>query len=161
MIYDCKADLVYLDKEIKALSDYIGLEKVRYGNRLNIEFNIVGNGEAKLIAPLLMIPFVENSFKHGTSKMLENPWIKMTIEVKGDSLFFELINSHPHQNILNGKKGIGLKNVQKRLELLYSTRYFLSIDKTEKMFGVKMRIPLQTDHVKYSAAVRVEETSLT
>jgi len=160
MITDCKSDLVYLDKEIKVLSDYIGLEKVRYGNRLNIETRVVGNGEDKLIAPLLMIPFVENSFKHGTSKMLENPWIRMNIEIGNDSLLFELSNSKPHQNILNGKKGIGLNNVQKRLELLYSKKYFLKIDNAEKEFGVQLRIPLHTDHIKNKAVHKAAKTSL-
>src|SRR6185369_4903242 len=73
MINDCEAKLVSLEKELKLIGDYMGLEKVRYGNRLNMEIEIHGDFENKLIAPLLMIPFIENSFKHGTSQMLRQP----------------------------------------------------------------------------------------
>ena len=79
MVNDCEAALVPLDKELKMLQDYIGLEKVRYGKRLKITADITGDSKNKLITPLLMIPFVENSFKHGASKMLEHPWIRMQI----------------------------------------------------------------------------------
>ena len=68
MIYDCEAPLVPLEEELKMIEDYIGLEKVRYGKRLNMEVEIKGDYRNKLIAPLLLIPFIENCFKHGAVK---------------------------------------------------------------------------------------------
>jgi hypothetical protein len=77
MIHECEEKFVPLEKELQLIQDYMGLEKVRYGKRLDMQVEIHGDFENKVIAPLLMIPFVENSFKHGTSKMLQNPWIKL------------------------------------------------------------------------------------
>ena len=143
IIEECEQPLVLLSKEINMINDYIELEKVRYGNNLNIEMKIT-NDTNKLIAPLLMIPFIENSFKHGTSKMLANPWIKLNIEVNEGTLYFSLLNSKPEVEInANNKKGIGLNNVKKRLELLYFKKHYLQIESTKDTFIVNIRLPLQ------------------
>lgn len=123
MVNDCETELVPLKMEIKMIQDYMGLEKVRYGKRLNMEVEINGDYLNKLITPLLIIPFVENCFKHGTSKMLEHPWIKLRINVAGDNLEFKLTNSKPSNvNPVYGKNGIGLNNVKKRLDLLFPNK---------------------------------------
>ena len=143
MVYECETALVPLHKEIKMLNDYIELEKVRYGVRLNIEVNIGGDYDDRMITPLLMIPFIENAFKHGTSKMLINPWIKLNIEANEDLLYFSLVNGKPFSDInVNGKEGIGLNNVKKRLELLYPQNHLLLIESTENTFTVNMQIPI-------------------
>ena len=95
MIHECEEKLVPLEKELKLIQDYMGLEKVRYGKRLDMQVEIHGDFENKFIAPLLMIPFVENSFKHGTSQMLQHPWIKLEITTVRNQLFFKLSNSKP------------------------------------------------------------------
>jgi sensor histidine kinase YesM len=146
MVYECETDLIPLDRELKMLKDYISLEKVRYGDRLTIQVEITGDCSNKKIAPLLMIPFVENCFKHGTSQMLERPWVKMQIIVQAGMLDFQLSNSKPDSGINpNGKNGIGLKNIRKRLELLYHTQYDLHIESTSDTFSVHMCVPLETD----------------
>jgi hypothetical protein len=144
MLNDCEASLVSVEKEIKMIEDYIGLEKVRYGNRLNLQVQIKGDFKNKRIAPFLLIPFVENSFKHGASEILEHPWIKLTIVVNNDNLYFELCNSKPSlTHVQNEKKGIGLSNVEKRLQLLYPKSHELIITNQETQFTVIMRVPLQ------------------
>ena len=144
MINDCKADLVPLEKELKMIEDYIGLEKVRYGDRLEMQLEITGDYKNKLIAPLLLIPFVENSFKHGSSKMLKHPWIKLCISIKENELYMNLSNSRPLQvSSVNSRNGIGLKNVQKRLQLLYSGKYELLLQPTDDEFSVHLQIPLE------------------
>jgi hypothetical protein len=146
MINECDEKLVSLEKEVKLIQDYMGLEKVRYGKRLDMQVEIHGDFENNLIAPLLMIPFVENSFKHGTSQMLQHPWIKLEITTVNDQLFFKLSNSKPslsHAYIQN--KGIGLTNVRKRLHLVYPGRHQLDISETEDMFTVNMQIVLGED----------------
>ncbi|HEY0896810.1 MAG TPA: histidine kinase [Sphingobacteriaceae bacterium] len=143
MTSECDQPLVPLYKELKILRDYIDLEKVRYGNRLSLRVNVRGDTRHKLIAPLLLIPFVENSFKHGSSKMLERPWIVMEIRIGADKLLFSISNSKPaerHRHI--GENGIGLGNVQQRLKLLYPGEHHLEIIRKEHSYEVRLHLPL-------------------
>jgi two-component system, LytTR family, sensor kinase len=136
--------LVELEKEIRLIEDYVGLEKVRYGDRLDLKVDINGEDQNKLIAPLLMIPFVENSFKHGTSQMLRRPWVKLEITCVGNQLFFNLSNSKPSVTVPNkSTKGIGLNNVKKRLQLLYPEKHQLDIYSTDDSFSVSMQVLLE------------------
>ena len=144
MIHECEEKFVPLKKELGLIQDYMGLEKVRYGKRLDMQVEIHGDFESKVIAPLLMIPFVENSFKHGTSQMLQHPWIKLEITTVRDQLFFKLSNSKP--SLFHAKKqnkGIGLLNAKKRLQLLYPGKHQLDVSETEDMFTVNMQILLE------------------
>ena len=140
--------LVGLEKEIKLIKDYVGLEKVRYGDRLELSIEINGEHQNKLIAPLLMIPFVENCFKHGVSVMRGNQWISLTINVAGDRLDFDLRNSKPpNAPEQKNKKNIGLLNVKKRLQLLYPGDHVLEINSTEDIYKVHLVLPLQGEAV--------------
>jgi len=144
MINDCNVELIELTKDLKMIEDYIELEKVRYGKRLDIKIDIDGEYQDKLITPLLMIPFVENSFKHGASKMLKDPWIKLFIRADEGVLHFTLNNSkQPEKKVGAKKEGIGLVNVKKRLELLYPKNHLLLIESTKNTFTVNMQIPLK------------------
>ena len=134
--------LVPLEKEIQLINDYIGLERVRYGNRLLMDIKINGKPANKMIAPLLLIPFVENCFKHGASIMRGQQWINLKIDIKNDQLDFQLSNSKPAQTINGNKKGIGLANVQKRLQLLYPGEYYLKTESTNDTFNVHLQIDL-------------------
>ena len=144
MIDECEKPLVPLEKEIKLIRDYMGLEKVRYGNRLTMEVEINGSYENKMIAPLLMIPFVENCFKHGASIMRGQQWINLSILINEDRLEFNLSNSKPMDvRGTKNNKGIGLANVQKRLKLLYPGKHFLKIESTSDTFNIHLDISLQ------------------
>ena len=143
MIYDCEAPLVPLEKELKMIENYTDLEKVRYGKRLNMEVEIKGDYQNKLIAPLLLIPFVENCFKHGSSKMLQHPWIQLKVFIRENTLYMNLSNSKPLQVASqNNGNGIGLKNVQKRLQILYPDRHKLLIQSTDEKFSIHLQVPL-------------------
>ncbi len=145
MITDCKTEAVPLQKELKMLEDYIGLEKVRYGDRLDLSVNITNDDQNKSISPLLMIPFVENCFKHGSSVMLGKQWIRLNIAIKNNLLDFNVANSSPLQpTAAKNKGGIGLSNVKKRLEILYPGKHQLNISTTEGVYSVQMQIELQT-----------------
>ena len=144
MIHECELPLVPLEKEIKLIQDYMGLEKVRYGDRLDMHVEIKGDYENKQIAPLLLIPFVENCFKHGASVMRGQQWIRLSIQINEDQLDFNLTNSKPLQaNDANNKKGIGLANVLKRLELLYPSKHLLKIESTGDTYFVNLQVSLQ------------------
>jgi sensor histidine kinase YesM len=147
MLNECDVPFVAVSKEIKMIYDYIGLEKVRYGSRLDLKIEMKGEYKNKLIVPLLLIPFIENCFKHGASKMLKHPWIKMLIIIKENDLFMEVSNNKPSAAVApNSKSGIGLKNVQKRLQLLYPQQHELVIKETEDEFSVKLKLPLEIIH---------------
>ena len=135
---------VSVEEELQLIHDYIGLEKIRYGDRLDMLVEINGTYKNKIIAPLLMIPFVENCFKHGASEMRGQQWIKLRININEEHLDFKLSNSKPPDtNDINGKKGIGLANVKKRLELLYPGKHFLKTESTGDSYIVHLQISLQ------------------
>ena len=147
MIHDCEADRMPLDRELRLLRDYIGLENARYGDRLDMQVEIDGDTAHRAVAPLLMIPFIENCYKHGASQMLGQPWVKLRISTGGNRLDFQLSNSRPPAGTgTNGKGGgIGLKNIRKRLELLYHGQYRLEIESGTDKFSVHMLVPLEEE----------------
>lgn len=143
MVNECDSPLVPLEREILLLQDYIGLEKVRYGERLVLEVESEGDYSNQLIAPLLLIPFVENSFKHGSSQMRTDAWIHLYVRVEDGELYFNLRNSKPAPVLPNSsKKGIGLANVKKRLKLLYPEQHHLQIEEKEQTFSVTLQLTL-------------------
>jgi sensor histidine kinase YesM len=144
ILNECTLPLVPLQKEINMLRDYMALEKIRYGEQMEMTIDIQEEGSEKLIAPLLLIPFVENSFKHGTSKMLAHPWLKLQTTIENNILHFSVANSRPPEAETQLKKGnIGLKNVKKRLELLYPGTHELNIVSKPESFFVCLKVPLQ------------------
>ena len=147
MVAECNHAYVPLKNELNMIANYIELEKIRYGTRLSMQVELMNPDGNHFIAPLLMIPFVENSFKHGVSQMLDHPRICLKIYVEGNMLHFYLNNSKP-PTIENPdlRKGIGLENVRKRLDLLYPGKHTLLILTTEDSFTVQMDISL-TDYL--------------
>ncbi|QHT69430.1 hypothetical protein GXP67_23690 [Rhodocytophaga rosea] len=148
MLYECNAPKVLLTNEVKLIQTYIELENMRYGERVDISVNVRGNAADKLIAPLLLIPFIENSFKHGVSEQLDQAWISLDILVKNDMLTFKLINStpeyeKPYNPENNHSERIGLKNVKKRLDLIYPGQYELKISAEGEIFMVTLSLTLE------------------
>jgi sensor histidine kinase YesM len=149
MLYECDTPKVPLHKEISMLNNYIELEKLRYGSRLDISVDICGEVRHQQIAPLLFLPFMENSFKHGASELLDLAWISLHMAVKEDTLKFKLVNSQPegilpHSTHHNHSAGIGLTNVKKRLDLLYPGLYELKITSQQDTFIVNLSLTLET-----------------
>ena len=144
ILNECNQPLVPLVKELKMIEDYIALERIRYGDRLKMEFEITGDHSGKMIPPLLLIPLVENSFKHGASKMLAHPWINLSITIKEEFLYLLLSNSRPDELIHSQHHvHIGLDNVKKRLQLLYPITHELNIAESTKSFEVFMKIGIE------------------
>jgi sensor histidine kinase YesM len=141
MLYECNEKEVPLDKEIEMLKKYLELEKLRYGNRIDISFRSVGTVDGLKIAPLLLLPFVENSFKHGVSEQLEQCWINLHLHASGNKLHFHLTNSTSGEGIAE-KGGIGLQNIRKRLDLLYSDKHNLFNKEDKDMYLVKLELEL-------------------
>ena len=143
IIYECNQAQVSMEKELKMIRDYISLETIRYVEQFDITVDIRGDYSDKKIAPLLLLPFVENSFKHGTSKTLSKPWVSLNIIFDHTKMYFMLNNSKPQEYINpNRNGGIGLGNVQKRLQLLYPGRHELKMTLEPEHFTVLLEIEL-------------------
>ena len=143
MLYECNATEVPLEKEIRMLENYVDLEKLRYGSRLDVSLNFTGDIRGKTITPLLLIPFVENAFKHGSSEQLEQAWISLDLAVEGNRMSFKLVNSKDaNESPGGGAGGIGLVNVRKRLELIHANNYELKITPQEETFLVYLSLEL-------------------
>ena len=149
--------LVPLDREIKMLTDYIGLEKIRYGERLKMTIDIrIDNQDELMIAPLLLIPFVENSFKHGASNAIHHARIHLGISTEQNLLVFTIqndINAVPEK--IEKRIKIGLNNVKKRLQILYPGKYTLQFAESDGIYMVDMTIALEkqkTDEFKSSSS---------
>jgi hypothetical protein len=145
MLYKCNQPKVDLQNELKHLQNYIEIEQLRYGERLQIEINYSGEAGNLQIAPMLLLPFVENAFKHGVSKQISQPYIRMNIGIQDLQLQLFLENSFngAAQKEEDYSKGIGLKNVKKRLEMLYPEKYSLSVSNEETIFRVDFSILLE------------------
>ena len=143
ILYEGQKPLVPLQHELLMVSEYINLEKIRYGNKLDVHVLIPDKTDDIYIAPLLLLPFVENCFKHGTSNMLQNPWINLSIELKETTLVMKLMNG---KTSLNGNiqniQGIGINNVSQRLNLLYKNKYDLLIREDGEVFVVDLKVKL-------------------
>ena len=143
ILYEGQKPLVPLKQELLMINEYINLEKIRYGNKLDVHLLMPDKVDDIYIAPLLLLPFVENCFKHGTSNMLQNPWINLTAEVKNTTLAMKLMNGKATLSDNDqGKSGIGISNVKQRLELLYKGKYDLQIREDDEVFIVDLWIEL-------------------
>ena len=145
MIYESNAPRIPLSKEIALLKDYISLEQLRYGDRLDMSISVIGEIEKYQIAPLLLLPFLENAFKHGTSRQIDQCWISFHLSMEGNSMNFKLLNSiDPNAGPdYFEHKGIGLDNVIRRLQLLYKDNYQYETIKMDEVFVVTLRLPLE------------------
>lgn len=142
MLYESDQAYIPVGKELKIIREYIELERMRYDKSLVITMEEDIDDEQQLIPPLLLMPLVENAFKHGVSDTLEHPFIHIRLQVRSSSLRFEVRNSKssvPHVNGLNRR--IGLGNLRRQLELLFA-EYSLDIMDESTSFSVKLYINL-------------------
>lgn len=145
MLYETKAKRQSLQNEILCIQNYLDLERVRYNDSLEVNMYISGDIEDKEIAPMLLLTFVENAFKHGANKNIGEVKIDINFKIKEKFLYFTITNPMPkitsHTDNLKQSSGIGLDNVKKRLDLGYDKNdYHLSIKNKRNRFVVKLKI---------------------
>lgn len=146
MLYETKPEFIRLDKEVDHIKDFIALQKLRFSdddNKLKVELNITGTTEAYSIPPMLLIPFVENAFKHGFT-LKHNTEIKIDLMIYKNQLNFKVFNTiHRKKSFKTEQSGIGIQNVKQRLELLYPGEYNLEINESEHHYETLLKIPVR------------------
>ncbi len=140
MLYDTNSDFVLLEKEIKYIENYIELQRLRLKDPKYIEFKVEGDITCKKIAPLLLITFIENAFKHGR-KNTQNPGISINLTIENKILNFKVVNYiKQNDSDENENAGLGLKNIKRRLELIYPKNYKLDIKENDENYIVQLQI---------------------
>ena len=142
MLYETGGEFIAIEQELKIINDYIALEKLRYDESLRINFNHDIEDTKQAIPPLLLIPLVENAFKHGVSETRGQPFVDIHLSVSKRQLLFTVKNSSetsPGEG--NVKENIGLSNLRRQLELLYKT-YDLSVQQQKSVFIATLKIDL-------------------
>lgn len=143
MIYDSNHPKVLLKKEIDYMQNYIGLERLRLNDQVPIQFNVQGDVENVWIAPLIFITFLENAFKHGVNNSNPKAWVDIAIKLEGSTCYYTVENSKPaDRKEAPEKSGIGLRNVQRRLELSYPGAYTLNTTDAHDRYIVNLKLEL-------------------
>ncbi len=143
MLYESGEELVSLESEMNYLKNYIEVERLRHQDLGEVEFIQSGEVRDKSIAPFILAPFVENAFKHGDFGLVKHSFVRCSFTVTGEVLDFVVENSKPTVPVTEPKtKSVGLANVRKRLELLYTNTYELEIDQQEKQFRIHLKLNL-------------------
>ncbi len=144
-LYESQKQKVPIEDDIQFVRDYIELEKLRLGERTDIKLEVDGSTFGKLIEPFLFINFIENAFKHGANPTLGKSYIHIRYVLRdgGKELIFSVSNNKPASlnNLDKGKVGgIGLKNVQTRLNILYPNKHVLNIVEDKEMYSVHLTL---------------------
>jgi two-component system, LytTR family, sensor kinase len=151
MLYEVEGTKVLLKRDLENLENYIEMERVRQGNSAVIHYTVKGDISNQLIEPLLMLPLVENAFKHGVNQMIGGAYLEVTLSVSPDVLIFTVKNNYkPRNNDQQIHKSLGLINLKKRLDLFYANRYALDIYDDAVNYHVKLTLhsPFSTNESK-------------
>ena len=147
MLYESNSEKVPLKKEVDYIKNYLELEKLRHGEKTEVYFELEGAMSDQKITPLLFIPFIENCFKHGVNKSLENSVVHLHMKLENSKIWFQIRNSKPADlNSLesaNDVGGIGLENIKRRLKLLYPGKHHLEIRDKSDEYIVNLELMLE------------------
>lgn len=142
MLYETGGEFIAVEQEIKIISDYVDLEKLRYDDSLHVNFNYDIEDMKQALPPLLLIPLVENAFKHGVSETRDRPFISIHLSIKNRRLVFIIKNSAEAKEE-SITENIGLSNLRRQLQLLY-TDYDLSVQQNDGKFIADLKINLSS-----------------
>ncbi|OUJ71135.1 sensor histidine kinase [Hymenobacter crusticola] len=138
MLHESPDGQVDLEKEIEYLHNYLALYRLRFPDSFFVEFTVTGEPAGRQVAPLVLIPFVENAIKHGVLDDPENP-VRIHLNLEEEKLQFEVKNQRS-DNHKDATTGIGLPNLRRRLELLYPERHVLRVDSDQEQFTTSLRL---------------------
>jgi LytS/YehU family sensor histidine kinase len=138
MLYESNEEKIPIGKEIEQIENYVSLQQLRFGEDVTISLEIQNDYPEGMLEPMLLVPFIENAFKHGIG-MVKDPFIKITLTVKEQLLNFTVMNNYnPANQSKDRHSGIGLNNVKNRLELLYANNYQLNIANSDGIYSVHL-----------------------
>ncbi len=146
MLYECNEKWVPLSKEVNYIANYLELERIRQGNRVDIRYEVQGLVSDQKIAPLMFIPFIENCFKHGLGNQISKGFVYIQLEVRGNEVDLHIENSKAEampKQVHPRSGGIGLVNVRRRLDLLYPNRYKLQVEDAPTTYAVRLNLSLE------------------
>jgi LytS/YehU family sensor histidine kinase len=160
MLYECDVPKVKLEREITMLREYIALEKIRQGERLELTFQVNGNLNGQLISPLILLPFIDNSFSYCNHELAEQVWVNLDITIENNNLSLKIINGIPagidEDVSINSESMV---NIQKRLNLLYPGRHELKINAEQELLMIhlmlKLEEPTQTEQTITAAPTAI------
>lgn len=141
-LYDSKKEEVLLEEELDYIRNYVDLQKIRVGNKLDVSMNIFDDINGILIPPLLLLPIIENCFKHGVNKSINPSWIRIDISTTDREITFKIENSIEKEgkNPVSQNSGLGLTNVRRRLELMYPKGHDIKIFEEENSFLLVLKL---------------------
>ncbi|MEP3211062.1 MAG: histidine kinase [Maribacter sp.] len=141
MLYRTNSKFVLLQKEIELIENYLALEKIRYGNRVAVTFDYEAPNDVK-IAPLLLLTFIENAFKHGVRQELKKASIDISLHLMKEDILFKIKNTKPMAAVenKNREEALGLNNVKRQMELLYPNAYELQLHNEESSYAVQLKL---------------------
>jgi sensor histidine kinase YesM len=143
VLYDVREPKIRLYDEIKYIQNYIDLERLRYGDRIDSNTEIKGEISNIMVPPLLFLPFIENCFKHGV-KANDKIEVEISFEMlKNKILLFKVVNSFDQLTNMDSNQGIGIQNVKRRLELLFKKTFKLKTTIDKKEYCVELKIPVE------------------
>lgn len=140
-LYDGKTEFILLEKEIRMIKDFIGLEEVRTDD-MHLDIKVPGNIPAAKLPPFLLLPLIENAFKHGANSQLSHPCVKIEIEISEHYLWLQVKNSFDQEYREKNSGGLGLLNLKKRLDYYYPGNYLLETDEQNNIFFATLKLPL-------------------
>lgn len=146
MLYESGKDFITISEETRIISDYLELEKIRYNERLSVCFDSKIDQPSQPVSPLLLLPFIENAFKHGVSNTRFNSFVKIELELNNGQLDFIVENTKGDVAVGKEVGQIGLSNARRQLELMYS-EYRLDVQDMETTFKIRLLINLNS-HAK-------------
>ncbi|WP_336517391.1 sensor histidine kinase [Pollutibacter soli] len=140
-LYNTQQNFVTLESELAYIKDFVSLQQLRYGNKVDFSVSVYGPTEGVKLPPLLLLPLIENSFKHGVDSMEANAWVRLEVSNRENDLSIKVENGREIQVQKNGTNGgLGLKNVKKRLELIYPDKHEFKVFDESTAFMVVMKI---------------------
>lgn len=141
-LYDCNTNTIEIEKELKYLQDYVRLQQLRKNKQYDIQMNQHGDMTAFRITPLLLVPFVENAFKHISHHTDKRNFVEIDLSRQNGTFHFTVVNSTDNHRSTEPRGGIGLTNVQRRLELLYPGKHQLQISNNEESFKIQLHLAI-------------------
>lgn len=144
MLYDTDDSKVYLVKDIENLENYIALEKIRQGNNAYIKYSREGEADEQKIVPLLFLPLVENGFKHGVNELIKGAFLKIRLNISGNSVTLMVKNNYKTKtgDTIVQRTGIGLTNLRRRLDLFYPGKHLLTVNQSDTTYEAQLTIHL-------------------